>query len=104
MVVLVDDQELKRLKKTFWGKNSVSDVVSMADPDLSSIEIIINVDQAERQSPWGLREEIIFLYIHGILHILGHEDNTPKRRSQMLRLGQDILGKVVTLDSDAGTR
>ncbi len=82
----------------FWGRPGVTDVVSLAYLDPPSIEIIINVEQARRQTPWGVRQEIVFLYIHGILHILGHRDNNAKNRARMLGLGLKILRQIFILD------
>ncbi|MBI4369291.1 MAG: rRNA maturation RNAse YbeY [Elusimicrobia bacterium] len=95
LVVLTDDQGLKRVKGLLWGQPEISDVVSVSYGQPPLCEIIINEDQARRQTPWGLQEEILFLYIHGLLHILGYDDNTLSKRSLMLSLGTKILYKTL---------
>lgn len=49
-------------------------------------EVYINLMQARRQShAFGVRldEEVKRLTIHGILHLLGYDDNNKKNRSIM---------------------
>jgi probable rRNA maturation factor len=55
-------------------------------------EILINPEQAVKQArrrKWAVREEIAFLAAHGVLHLLGYEDETPAGYREMRRLGQD---------------
>lgn len=93
-VAFGDDKDMRRVKKLFWHKNQTSDVASFGSINDSEVEILINVAQANRQRPGSLIQEVIFLYIHGLLHILGYEDNAPKKRQQMLELGQEILSNL----------
>ena len=55
-------------------------------------ELLISLGQARRQahkrgSP--IVREVAFLAAHGILHLLGFEDETPAGYREMLGLGQD---------------
>lgn len=97
LVVLGGDQDIKRVKKIFWGRARLTDVVSFFYGRESSpqAEIVINVAQAKRQGRWGWEPEIIFLFIHGLLHMLGFNDNTPKKRKIMLALGKEILEEAL---------
>ena len=55
-------------------------------------EILISPEQASRQARRRrrpVREEVAFLAAHGMLHLLGYEDETPAGYREMLRLGQD---------------
>lgn len=100
LVVLGGDFGIKRLKKIFFKKEAISDVISFNYPETSdpSIEIFINTQQAKRQKPrrWPMEKEILFLYIHGILHCLGWDDKKARQRKKMLELGQRILDKTWT--------
>ena len=71
-------------------------------------ELVISVDHAVTQAgAWGLSpdEEIAFLVIHGLLHLLGWRDDTDRQRRSMLARQQHLLdhSRTVgerTLDED----
>ena len=55
-------------------------------------EILISPEQASRQARRRKRpvmEEVAFLAVHGVLHLLGYEDETPAGYREMVRLGHD---------------
>jgi probable rRNA maturation factor len=55
-------------------------------------EILISPEQASRQARLRRRpvvEEVAFLAAHGMLHLLGYEDETPAGYREMVRLGHD---------------
>ena len=55
-------------------------------------EILISPEQASRQARRRKRpvmEEVAFLAAHGVLHLLGYEDETPAGYREMVRLGHD---------------
>ncbi len=58
-------------------------------------EILISTEQAARQARRRKRpvvEEVAFLAAHGVLHLLGYEDETPAGYREMVRLGHDATG------------
>ena len=114
-VAFVSDAEMRRLNKQFRRIDKTTDVLSFGEAipardrgagavahingrrpenggrfDLG--EILINPEQASRQARRRRRpvpEEVAFLAAHGMLHLLGYEDETPAGYREMLRLGQD---------------
>ena len=55
-------------------------------------EIVISPEQARRQARRARRrlvDEVAFLAAHGMLHLLGFEDETPRGYREMVRLGHD---------------
>jgi probable rRNA maturation factor len=55
-------------------------------------EIVISAEQAARQARRRRRplvREVAFLAAHGVLHLLGYEDETPAGYREMVRLGED---------------
>ena len=79
-VVLCDDAFIQSLNAQYRGKDAPTDVLSFAqdDPDLLG-DIVIALPTAERQAQaagWALEDEVALLGIHGLLHLLGHEDET----------------------------
>jgi probable rRNA maturation factor len=114
-VAFVSDAQMRALNKRFRGIDKTTDVLSFGEAipardrgaraiahingrraenggrfDLG--EILISPRQATRQARRRKRsvvEEIAFLAAHGVLHLLGYEDETPIGYREMLRLGQD---------------
>jgi probable rRNA maturation factor len=97
-LLLTDDDEIQELNRDFRGLNEPTDVLSFAlqesedaslTPELLG-DIAISVETAARmvssgehrarvcedlgrEEVWGLGEELSFLAIHGLLHLLGHD-------------------------------
>lgn len=101
-VVLTDDAGIHALNRQWRGKDSPTDVLSWPmvevheplEPSLG--DVVISLDTAERQARargWGLDEEIALLLVHGVLHLLGHEDDTESGAEAMREVERAILGK-----------
>ena len=60
-------------------------------------DIVIGVDTALRQArayDATLRAEIERLLIHGLLHLLGHDHETPRERARMVREERRLAAAV----------
>ncbi len=58
-------------------------------------DIAISYPRAVRQAAergWSIQEEIRFLLVHGLLHILGYNHATRRERAAMARREAEILG------------
>jgi len=89
-VLLADDATLKRLNKTFRGKNKATDVLSFpagpstvffGEPDAPELagDLAISLETAARQAGrFGhtLLEEVKILLLHGLLHLAGFDHET----------------------------
>jgi probable rRNA maturation factor len=104
-VLLADDATLRRLNRTFRGKNKATDVLSFPTPVEIAHEhagdLAISLETAARQAvTYGhtLRDEVRILLLHGLLHLSGldHETDAGEMamRESELRLN---LGLPVTL-------
>lgn len=61
-------------------------------------EVVVSVETAKRRAPeFGNRwEEELLLYVsHGMLHLMGWRDATPREREKMHRREKEILRKVL---------
>lgn len=92
-IALVSDKVMKSLNGRYRSKHSTTDVLSFIGPD----EIIIALAQARRQAlkaGHSLGREMVFLFVHGLLHIMGYEDETARGWQKMIKLGQEITDIV----------
>jgi len=97
---LIDNGEMHRLNQTFRGEDKTTDVLSfnqdIQDPQTGRFylgDILISVPQAAVQAAeheHSLEDEIIFLSIHGTLHLLGYDHYTEDEKAIMWPL-QDKL-------------
>lgn len=105
-VIFTGDDELMRLNSTYRQQSAVTDVLSFrykegadglehdAIPCDLLGEIYISVPQARRQAKQAghsIDEELVFLAVHGALHLCGLDDVTPDGLDEMKRRGLAIL-------------
>jgi probable rRNA maturation factor len=103
LLLFCDNKEITLLNAEYRGIKKPTDVISLSYPieeifpekeDLLG-EIMISVDTAKRQAKengHSLKDELLFLFVHGILHIFGLDHEKPKERDRMFGL-QDIILK-----------
>ena len=83
-VLLSDDANLRRLNRTFRGKNKSTDVLSFPaaenDQDIAG-DLAISLETAARQAAaygHSLRDEVRILLLHGLLHLSGMDHETDR--------------------------
>ena len=78
-LVLVGDAGIKRLNKSFLGRNKATDVIAFQGDGNLLGEIAISVDTARRQArerKVKFSDEMKLLAVHGFLHLIGFDDET----------------------------
>jgi rRNA maturation RNase YbeY len=93
-IVLTDDAHLTRLHGEFMGIPEPTDIMTFPDDDDPGGDIVISVEQAERQrhdDGWSLADELRFLVAHGALHLAGWDDATDQERAVMLDRQRQII-------------
>ncbi|MCS7201650.1 MAG: rRNA maturation RNase YbeY [Dictyoglomus sp.] len=97
-VVFVDDEKIRELNKKYRNKDKPTDVLSFnlgKDPKGRIIgEIYISISTAEKQcleNNRSLLDEIAFLSLHGLLHILGYDHENLSEREKMDKETQNLL-------------
>lgn len=118
-VLLTGDDEIRRYNAQWRGEDSATDVLSFPSahgvgPRLAPLElgdIIISVERAAHlvatrehrdrlneevplSCPWDLKEEVLFLVIHGALHLLDYDHATPDEEAEMRRLERSIFAEL----------
>lgn len=103
-VVFVGDKIIRKLNKIYRNKDKITDVLSFEedgeflenDNSVSLGEIIIDFAQIKRQSKNFSNttdKEMIYILIHGLLHLLGYEDKTEEGRKKMDSLSREYFKK-----------
>lgn len=99
-LLLTDDETIKQLNKEYRNKDKSTDVLSFPMEDEIMLgDIAISVDTAKRQAEEAeinLDRETAFLFIHGLLHLLGYDHETSQEdEAEMFALQEKILKKLI---------
>ena len=97
---MTDDETIKELNKNFRGKDKATDVLSFPMEENNMLgDIVISADTAKRQAADAdipLERETAFLYIHGLLHLLGYDhEKSTEDEAHMFALQEDILKSLI---------
>ena len=95
-IYITTDAEMHQLNRAFHATDAPTDVLSFPMDDGG--DIAISYETAKRQARdagWRIADEIDLLAVHGILHLLGYDDLTPRQRAKMWKRQEAILGKAV---------
>ena len=106
-LVITDDIEMKKINKEYRHIDNTTDVLSFPQNEGKKIEssllgdIVISYDTAVSQADTaGIKvdREIAFLFIHGILHLLGYDHEIGEvEEKEMFELQENILAKIIDL-------
>lgn len=101
-VLIADEAEISRLHGEFFGDPSVTDVVSFpagdvpggSDGYIGDVAVCLAVaEEHAREAGHTVQREVMFLALHGLLHLLGYDDQTPIERQRMLELQETLLAR-----------
>lgn len=94
-LVFCDDPFIQKLNAEYRGKDKPTDVLSFAQDDPALLgDIVLSVPTAVRQAAaanWPLDSEIALLAVHGLLHLLGFDDETEAGAWEMQRRTEAAL-------------
>lgn len=102
-IVIIDNEEIHKINKTYRGVDAPTDVISFAfmDEDINPAseltnlgEIYISIEKAKSQAieyNHSFEREISFLTVHGLLHLLGYDHMTKEDEKEMFTLQDKIL-------------
>ena len=102
-ITLCSDSFMRRENKKHMGRHTTTDVLSFpqippqkkrsAYQNRFLGDILISLDQASRQASeqnLSLRQEVFFLIIHSVLHLIGYDHATKPDRLKMQKLESEI--------------
>ena len=107
-VIIVSSKAMRYYNRTYREKDYPTDVLSFPfyegvfppnfPQEIPLGQIIINYQKASSQAKaygHSPTREFSFLFVHGLLHILGYHHDTIEAEQTMIQLQNTILGKRV---------
>lgn len=103
-----NDAQIQEFNRDYRGKDKPTDVLSFPFWEGAVLfegapiplgDLVISLETAARQADelhHSLEREIVFLSVHGVLHLLGFDHDTPSKRRAMFAW-QDELASFVSL-------
>ena len=107
-ITLTDDENIHALNKKFRGVDRATDVLSFAfresdEPEIIGADfeilgdVIISLERAKIQAAQfghSFLREVIFLEVHGLLHLLGYDHIADDERREMEAEQKFIMTKL----------
>lgn len=107
-IVFVDNDKIKEINRDYRNKDAITDVISFAMEDSVDGEpvikgeglprvlgdIYISIDRCKEQAKdygHSFKRELIFLALHGFLHLLGYDHMEKEEEKVMFALQEEIL-------------
>ncbi len=93
-IAIVDDDVMRQLNNDYRQKDMSTDILSFEGEDDLFGELVIDYKQVERQDHYfseQVDKELLFIIVHGLLHLLGFEDESEEDRMVMINKGKEIL-------------
>ncbi|MCL2669839.1 MAG: rRNA maturation RNase YbeY [Syntrophaceae bacterium] len=114
-IVLTDDAQIQEINRHYLNRDRPTNVISFAmmegefgaiNPNLLG-DIVISLETASRDAEKGrldFEEEVAFLLIHGLLHLLGydHEEVEPSRALAMKAKERELFDLLGYGELDPG--
>jgi probable rRNA maturation factor len=88
-LILVDNKKIQKLNKQYRGIDKATDVLSF---DYGDIFIAMPIAKKQAQEKeHSLEQELSILFVHGVLHVLGHTHKNDDDEAEMEREARKIL-------------
>jgi len=123
-VVLCADHFIRDLNREHRGFDKATDVLSFPQEDVEDDsptfpgqpddlivdasrvlgDVVISLQTADvqaRAAGWSIEDEVDLLAIHGVLHLLGYDDETVEGAAEMREISAQVL-KDVAIELPAG--
>lgn len=96
-IAFIGDAAIKKINYKYRKINAPTDVLSFEGEDNFLGEILINYKQIKKQAKeYGrsARQELAFILVHGLLHLIGYDDKSEKEAKEMEKLGNEFIKKL----------
>jgi len=102
-IAFVDNRQIADLNRDYLAHEGPTDVISFPladddDPDPENVlgEIVVSIEMARSESSARgipLHEEVLRYCAHGLLHLLGHDDQTEEEAQKMTEEQERIVAR-----------
>lgn len=104
--LVTDDRAIRALNKKFLRHDYATDVISfwIREAELGEKEsgylgdLVVSLQTARSKAKElgiGWREELARYLVHGTLHLLGYEDESPAKKKKMTARQESLLKKIL---------
>ncbi|MFH2142826.1 MAG: rRNA maturation RNase YbeY [Bacteroidota bacterium] len=100
--VFTNDENLLQINKQYLHHDYYTDIITFnyCEKDIISGDIMISVDRVienARKFNANKNEELKRVIIHGVLHLIGYDDNNPKNIKKMRTTENEWLQKYTNI-------
>ena len=88
-LALLDDESIHKLNRRYLQHDYPTDVLSFVLEQRENYlegEVIVSVERAAALAPglgWSVADELLLYVTHGLLHLVGYDDQSPLDRQRM---------------------
>lgn len=94
-ITLVTDAQIAQIHEDFMKIAGPTDVITFPLGDVA--EIVVSVETCQRQAKEfdnPFEQELLLYIVHGILHLAGYDDHTPKQIARMRKRESEVMAKL----------
>jgi len=99
-IAVVTSGQIASMNRRYLGHGGVTDVISFDLSDETSeglvAQIVVCGEVAVREAPLhghGPQRELMLYVVHGLLHLTGYDDTTPRKAARMHAREEELLGE-----------
>ena len=95
LIVFTSSQEMRQLNRDHLKRDYATDILSFSPVEEDSLgELILSVEKIKSQAKEhgiSFKEEMMYLILHGLLHLLGYQHEKGGRKTKEMYRIQDSL-------------